>query len=82
MAVRTLLLLACFLVAACAELPPEFRQRAEVAPPPAPEPRYCYRTLGKVNCYAQPLDGSEANRLVGYEGPSPRPNAGTGPLSP
>jgi hypothetical protein len=81
-AVRTLILLACLLTAACAELPLQLGQKDEVEPPRPLEPRYCYKTLGKVNCYAQPLDGKEANRLVGYEGPSPRPNAGTGPLSP
>jgi hypothetical protein len=27
--------------------------------------RYCYRTLGAVDCHAAPLDG-EAYRLVGY----------------
>ncbi|NQW12173.1 MAG: hypothetical protein HQ481_20095 [Alphaproteobacteria bacterium] len=49
---------------------------------PAPQtPRYCYRTLGKVNCYTQPLPASEANRLVGYEGPAPRATSGTGPLN-
>ena len=51
-------------------------------PAPAVEPRYCYRTLGKVNCYPQPLPASEANRLVGYQGPAPRATSGTGPLSP
>ena len=48
----------------------------------AVEPRYCYRTIGKVNCYAQPLEGNEANRLVGYDGPAPRSTSGTGPLRP
>ncbi len=51
-------------------------------PAPDVEPRYCYRTLGKVNCYPQPLPASEANRLVGYQGPAPRATSGTGPLSP
>ena len=35
-------------------------------------PKYCYRTLGDVTCYAQPLPAREANHLVGYEGPPPR----------
>ena len=56
------------------------------APAPAAEreaaPTYCYRTLGKVSCYSQPLPASEANRLVGYQGPAPRASSGTGPLSP
>lgn len=49
---------------------------------PVIEPRYCYRTLGKVNCYTQPLPGEEANRLIGYQGPAPRSTAGTGALTP
>lgn len=48
----------------------------------AVESRYCYRTIGKVNCFAQPLEGQEANRLVGYVGPAPRSTSGTGPLRP
>lgn len=56
--------------------PPRQEPRVDV------EPRYCYRTLGKVNCYPQPLPASEANRLVGYQGPAPRASSGTGPLSP
>ena len=52
------------------------------APPPPLTPSYCYRTIGKVNCYSQPLPGNEANRLVGYQGPPPRSSSGTGPLSP
>lgn len=56
--------------------PPE----EESAPPPPTS--YCYRTIGKVNCYSQPLPGNEANRLVGYQGPPPRSSSGTGPLSP
>ncbi len=51
-------------------------------PEPQAAPTYCYRTLGKVNCYSQPLPASEANRLVGYEGPAPRASSGSGPLSP
>ena len=50
-------------------------------PAPPPSPRYCYRTIGKVQCYAQPLSASESNRLVGYDGPPPRATSGTGPLS-
>ena len=37
----------------------------------APEPLYCYRTLAESTCYAQPLDRREANRVVGFYGPSP-----------
>ena len=47
-----------------------------------PQPVYCYRTIGKVNCYSQPLPGQEANRLIGYDGKSPRSTAATGPLRP
>lgn len=82
MAVRALLLLACLSVAACADFPQQLGAREPVKEVKAPEPRYCYKTIGKVNCYSQPLDGSESNRLVGYDGPAPRPSAGTGPLSP
>ena len=46
------------------------------------EALYCYRTIGKVNCYTEPLKGEEANRLVGYEGVPPRSASGTGPLRP
>lgn len=56
--------------------------QSEAATVPQSEPRYCYRTLGAVNCYAQPLPGKEANRLLGYDGPAPRSSAGTGPLTP
>lgn len=45
-------------------------------------PKYCYRTLGAVDCYAQPLAARESNRLLGYEGPPPRSTSGTGPLIP
>lgn len=54
------------------------KEQAPAVPPPT---SYCYRTLVKVNCYAQPLPGSEANRLIGYQGPAPRSSSGTGPLS-
>ena len=47
-----------------------------------PQSVYCYRTIGKVNCYSQPLPGQEANRLIGYDGKSPRSTAATGPLRP
>lgn len=58
-----------------------FQPKPETPPAP-PAPSYCYRTIGKVNCYSQPLPGTEANRLVGYQGPPPRSSSGTGPLSP
>lgn len=51
-------------------------------PAPQAPPTYCYRTIGKVNCYSQPLPASEANRLIGYQGPPPRSSSGSGPLSP
>ena len=35
----------------------------------APEPLYCYRTLAKSDCFVQPLDRRESNRLVGNYGP-------------
>ena len=58
-----------------------FQPKEQPAAEPLPT-SYCYRTIGKVNCYTQPLPGSEANRLVGYQGPPPRSSSGTGPLSP
>ena len=42
------------------------------------EPLYCYKTIGKVNCYSEPLKGEEANRLIGYDGVSPRTTSGSG----
>jgi hypothetical protein len=76
-----------FLLAGCAEdirtsVNDLFGQKKPPAKVVAAEPRYCYRTIGKVNCYAQPLEGNEANRLVGYDGPAPRSTSGTGPLRP
>lgn len=84
------LLIAVLLLAGCAKGAEDpasglfgTRQSAERKPAKAPvEPRYCYRTLGAVNCYTQPLPGEEANRLIGYQGPSPRSTAGTGALTP
>ena len=46
------------------------------------EALYCYRTIGKVNCYTEPLKGQEANRLIGYDGTSPRTTSGSGALRP
>ena len=57
----------------------EPKEQPAAVPPPT---SYCYRTLGKVSCYAQPLPSTEANRLIGYQGPPPRSSSGTGPLSP
>lgn len=37
----------------------------------APEPLYCYRTLAKSDCFVQPLDRRESNRLVSNYGPAP-----------
>ncbi|MBM3546324.1 MAG: hypothetical protein FJX54_05200 [Alphaproteobacteria bacterium] len=37
----------------------------------APEPLYCYKTLAQVDCYAQPLDRRETNRIANYYGPAP-----------
>jgi hypothetical protein len=31
---------------------------------------YCYETLAKPDCYAQPLPG-EYNRMIGFYGPQP-----------
>lgn len=89
---RAVLVVACVgLLAGCAEVGASMQSAVDGVttafdspkeqPAPAIEPRYCYRTLGKVNCYPQPLPASEANRLVGYQGPAPRASSGTGPLS-
>ena len=48
----------------------------------AAESLYCYRTIGKVNCYTAPLKGQESNRLIGYDGISPRTTSGSGALRP
>ena len=48
----------------------------------AAESLYCYRTIGTVNCYTEPLKGQEANRLIGYDGTSPRTTSGSGALRP
>ena len=37
----------------------------------APEPLYCYRTLARSDCFAQPLDRRESNRMVSNYGPAP-----------
>ncbi len=37
----------------------------------APEPLYCYRTLARSDCYSQPLDRRESNRLVSHYGTAP-----------
>ncbi|MCR9256394.1 MAG: hypothetical protein NXI16_09895 [Alphaproteobacteria bacterium] len=34
-------------------------------------PLYCYRTLGREECYAQPLPDREIGRLVEFYGPPP-----------
>ena len=34
-------------------------------PDPESAARYCYRSLGEVECYAQPLPG-EATRKIGF----------------
>jgi hypothetical protein len=66
-------------LAGCAEQADRFRNAYHAlvsnGPAHAPavkarEPRYCYRTLGKVTCYTTPLPGSENNRIVGFEGPA------------
>jgi hypothetical protein len=36
-----------------------------------PEPLYCYRTLARSDCFSQPLDRKETDRLVGFYGPPP-----------
>jgi hypothetical protein len=36
-----------------------------------PEPLYCYRTLGQVDCHASPLQPRSHGRIVSYYGPIP-----------
>ena len=45
------------LVAACAPSGPAFA------------PRYCYRTLGEVDCHAAPLPGAETRRVGYFDAP-------------
>ncbi|MSP49178.1 MAG: hypothetical protein EXQ95_07605 [Alphaproteobacteria bacterium] len=61
-------------LAACADNPVsryfEWQKHAEVVEF-APEPLYCYRTLARSDCFAQPLDRRESNRIVSYYGSAP-----------
>lgn len=36
-----------------------------------PEPLYCYKTLARSDCFSQPLDRKETDRLVGFYGTPP-----------
>ncbi|MDJ0936681.1 MAG: hypothetical protein QNJ06_19260 [Kiloniellales bacterium] len=36
---------------------------------PAFAPRYCYRTLGEVDCHAAPLPGAETRRVGYFDAP-------------
>ena len=45
------------------------------APPPPVPAQYCYRTLASVDCFAQP----KPERVTGYTGTYPDPNAITPP---
>lgn len=47
---------------------------AEVVEVPVQGPLYCYETLGRGECYRQPVVGAEA-RLQGFVGPEPVPVA-------
>lgn len=42
----------------------------EVADAAVEGPLYCYRTIGREDCYAEPLP-REGGRLVGFQGPPP-----------
>jgi hypothetical protein len=71
---RALLVLPLLSLAGCYGSPPSryFEwQRHEETVRFESEPLYCYRTLARSDCYAQPLDRRELNRIVGYYGPSP-----------
>lgn len=45
---------------------------SEPEPQRVVQPRYCYETLGREECYLEPLVGAEA-RLQGFVGPIPAP---------
>jgi hypothetical protein len=44
--------------------------RPEVVAFVEPLPVYCYQTLAKPDCYAQPVPG-DFNRMIGFYGPPP-----------
>ncbi len=52
--------------------PADSKPAVSANPPPAPHESWCYRTLGKVDCYDRPLPG-EASRLVSVDPPSRMP---------
>lgn len=39
------------------------------SPRPALAPRYCYRTLAEVDCFAAPLPGAETRREGWFDAP-------------
>ena len=69
-----LLCLAALPLAACGNDPItryfDWQKQAEVVEF-TPEPLYCYRTLARSDCFAQPLDKRESNRVVSYYGVAP-----------
>ena len=79
MAVKLLLsLAACLVLAGCAEplrwaWPSEAQRLAAgryAQPEPAAyAPRSCYRTLGVVDCHAEPLPGAEGRRVGHFDAP-------------
>lgn len=47
-------------------------QFVKAAPQADPEPLYCYRSLGRPDCYARPQPG-RAEQLIGSYEPAPPP---------
>jgi len=39
----------------------------QAKPMPMPQRRYCYRTLGTVDCYAKPLPDAESRRVDWFD---------------
>ena len=65
---------ALFLLAGCNQAEGRLQRLAGKKPPKNAihEARYCYKTLGEINCYDSPRKGWE-NRLVGHFEPPPAP---------
>lgn len=66
------IIFALFLLAGCHQAEERLQRLAGNKPPKNAihEPRYCYKTLGEINCYNSPRKGWEG-RLVGHFEPPP-----------
>ncbi len=69
------IIFALFLLAGCQQAEDRLQRLAGKKPPKNAihESRYCYKTLGDINCYDHPRKGWE-NRLVGHFEPPPPPS--------